>query len=301
MAAGVLGLALMGCGSAVGPTGIDATTAESSTGPSESTTLPEDPTTGPDPTGSTTMTGQRDVGDDANATDISGGFIYGSPDMGTEIECSTWEQDCSKDEKCMPWANDGGNSWNATRCSPLADDPSAVGEPCTAEGSFVSGIDTCERWAVCIGPDLDLLDGVCVEMCSGSPEAPVCDDTDNGTCFGADGVRPLCLPICDPLVAECDEGYACAPAAGPWECIPEGDVPLGEPCDATNACSSPSVCAPPDALCPEGSAGCCASICDLSDPEPDLDCADGQTCMPSYEDGRAYPGYEDVGLCTTVK
>ncbi len=250
------------------------------------------------------MTGQVDAGDDANTTDISGGFIYGSPDMGhpddgIEIECSVWEQDCAKNEKCMPWANDGGTSWNATRCTPLADAPDAVGEPCTAEGSFVSGIDTCERWALCAGPDPQVLEGVCVEMCSGSPEVPVCNDTANGVCVGADGVAPLCLPICDPLMGGCDEGYACAPAAGPWECRPEGDVPLGEPCDDANACTSAGVCTPPDAQCPEGSTGCCASICDLSDLEPDLGCVSGQTCTLFHEDGRAYPGYEDVGVCTT--
>jgi len=301
MAIGLLGLALVGCGSVAGSTGTDATGTESSTGPSEATTLTDESTTDSGPAGSTTMTGQLDAGDDAYTTGTSAGFIYGSPDLGSEIECSVWEQDCPKDEKCMPWANDGGASWNATRCTPLADEPGDVGEPCTAEGSFVSGIDTCERSALCVGSDLELLEGVCVEMCSGSPEAPVCDDTANGTCVGADGVRPLCLPVCDPFVDGCDEGYACAPATGPWECTPEGDVPLGEPCDDANACTSAGVCTPADALCPEGSAGCCASLCDLSAGAPDLECADGQTCIPFYEDGRAYPGYEDVGVCTTVK
>ncbi len=39
-----------------------------------------------------------------------------------------WAQDCPEGEKCMPWANDGGGSWNATRCSPLDPNPSAVGD-----------------------------------------------------------------------------------------------------------------------------------------------------------------------------
>ncbi len=244
----------------------------------------------------TTFASGTDTGDMPTTTGISSGFIYGSPDGGgNAIECSTWDQDCAKDEKCMPWANDGGTAWNATRCTPLADDPHAVGEPCTAEGTFVSGIDTCEGGAICRGSDDETLEGICIEMCSGSPEAPICDDTESATCTGT--VVPLCLPICDPLLGTCADGFACVPVASGWECMPEGPFLPGEPCEFVNACLDGAACLAPDAQCPEGSAGCCTSICDLSDPDPDLGCLDGQTCMPFYEDGEAVPGYEDVGIC----
>jgi hypothetical protein len=80
------------------------------------------------------------------------GFIsnddYGG---GQTYECDLWKQDCPPGEKCMPWANDGGGSWNATRCTPLAEDPRQPGEPCTVEGSGVSGRDDCDIRAMCWG------------------------------------------------------------------------------------------------------------------------------------------------------
>src|SRR6187431_2409029 len=78
-------------------------------------------------------------GDDDGGFDDAG-FIQDPDGGGVSIECDGWAQDCQAGEKCMPWANDGGMTWNAMRCSPLAPDPALAGEACTVEGAAFSGI-----------------------------------------------------------------------------------------------------------------------------------------------------------------
>ena len=64
--------------------------------------------------------GSGDGGDDGGTdTGSDGGAFIQEPDGGgTDIECDLWGQDCPDGEKCMPWANDGGSSWNATKAAP---------------------------------------------------------------------------------------------------------------------------------------------------------------------------------------
>ena len=197
----------------------------------------------------------------------------------------------------MPWANDGGDVWNATRCSPVADDAGAVGEPCEVEGSFVSGVDSCEGGAICTPLDEKSNEGVCTELCSGSLAAPVCDDTDDGTCILINDVLPLCGERCNPLTDTCTEGSACQARDDGWGCIPVGNADVGEPCDLPNACVEGAVCVGADSLCPEGEEGCCSQICDLSAPDPDAGCTEGRTCVGFCEPGTAPPGFDVVGLC----
>ena len=80
-------------------------------------------------------------------------------------ECDIEAQDCPEGEKCMPWANDGGDEWNGTRCSPIAKDPGPLGGPCLAEGSGTSGIDDCDLGLVCWQVDPKTNQGVCHAMC----------------------------------------------------------------------------------------------------------------------------------------
>lgn len=98
------------------------------------------------PPGDMGMPGGDDgAGEDGAGT---GGLFLSEPDGGgTGFECDVFAQDCPPGEKCVPWANDGGGVWNATRCSPVDDDPAAPGEPCTVEGGPTSGIDDCDAQA----------------------------------------------------------------------------------------------------------------------------------------------------------
>ncbi len=115
-------LGLLACGPAVDPNEADATSPAPGTGGSSGS--PSDATGPSSATTNGTTTG--------NADDGTGSPFLVSPDGGgSVIACDLWSQDCPPGEKCMPWANDGGNTWNATRCTPIDDDPRSVGEPCT--------------------------------------------------------------------------------------------------------------------------------------------------------------------------
>jgi len=119
-----------------------------------------------------------------------------SPDGGSvHYECDIWMQDdCGPGLKCLPWANDGGKSWNAPRCSPLDPHPRAPGEPCMVEGSAFTGIDDCELGAMCWNVDAETNEGECVAFCDGTPDNAVCDDPDTTCVMSHEGVLNLCLP-----------------------------------------------------------------------------------------------------------
>ncbi len=215
-------------------------------------------------------------------------------------ECDIWQQDCPRGEKCMPWSNDGGSAWNAVRCSPIAEDPAVVGESCTVEGSGVSGLDNCELGAMCFYVDSETNEGLCVGMCTGSPDEPVCDAGSQCLVSG-EGTLALCLPTCNPLNDDCAEGLLCTPNAfGPnFGCITQVDFPVadGQPCDAPNECATGLVCLSGDVTGCD-SVGCCAAFCNVSDGDPNPACVqEGQSCVSWYEKGQAPPGYEDVGVC----
>lgn len=120
----------------------------------------------------------------------------------------------------MPWASDGGNSWNANRCSPLSPTPAAIGDPCTVEGSAVSGIDDCDLAAMCWQVDPETNEGTCIGLCEGSAAMPTC--ATEGTVCGIsnDGVLPLCYVPCDPLAPMCPDGLTCFPLDDAFVCAP---------------------------------------------------------------------------------
>jgi len=224
------------------------------------------------------------------------------PDAGTPgFECDLWVQDCPKGEKCLPWAQDGSPEWNATRCTPIAPMPTAVGDACTVEVSAVSGIDSCDLGLMCWHVDPATLEGECVAICAGDQAAPLCEDP-NTTCslFNYEAIV-LCLPACDPIVPLCDVGEVCVPTPDEdhWVCAPNASVlaGIGEGCEYLNACEPGSVCAAAEVVpgC-EDSPGCCTPRCDLDMPV----CPDEATeCAPWYARGNAPPSYENAGICST--
>lgn len=265
------------------------------------------PTTTPDPSGTTDApdpSGTTDAPDptaadtDTDTSDSASGFINDPDGGGISVECDVWEDDCPEGQKCMPWANDGGNSWNATRCSPLDDNPGQIGDPCNVEGSGVSGIDTCDARSMCYYVDPETNEGVCVGFCEGSPQAPTCDSGYICTIVN-DGVLTLCRPECDPILQNCDGSAACLPATGSegFTCIIDASGESGahgDPCEYINACDPGLFCANPEAVPGCAGTGCCSEFCDLSDPMcPDTE----QECIAWFEDGATPPGLEDVGAC----
>ncbi|MCA9649903.1 MAG: ribulose phosphate epimerase [Myxococcales bacterium] len=262
--------------------------------------------------GTMSMNDTGDSGNDSNPMGTSGdGDSSGGDDMsfiqdpdggGPNNQCDIWAQDCPEGEKCMPWDASGGNSWNATRCSPIDANPGQPGDTCTVEGSGVSGIDSCDIASMCWDVDPKTNEGTCVAFCEGSADAPLCSDPDEACSITNDGVLILCLPTCDPLLQDCPEGQACYPETNGFICSPDASGPdmgaIGDPCEYLNVCDPGGWCASADVV-PDcaGSIGCCAAYCDVSDPNASDTCPAGTECVMWHEEGMAPPGEEDIGVC----
>jgi hypothetical protein len=226
------------------------------------------------------------------------------PDGNTgEVECDVWMQDCPEGEKCMPWANDGGSSWNATRCSEVADNPGQVGDECMVEGSGVSGIDDCDVGSMCYYVDPKTNLGTCVGFCQGSEEAPMCDS--GFLCsISNDGVLILCRRECDPILQDCSGSAACLPANGSegFVCIVDASGEMGvpgDPCEYLNSCDPGLYCGNAETVpgCTRSS-GCCTEFCDLTEAMPDAGCSlMGQVCEAWFNEGAAPPDLMHVGIC----
>jgi Ca-activated chloride channel family protein len=180
------------------------------------------------PPGDMGMPGQDDGAGDDN------GIFLASPDGGgVGFECDLFAQDCPMGEKCVPWANDGGSQWNATRCSPIAEDPAATGQPCTVEGGPTSGVDDCSGSSICWDVDRSN-EGTCVALCQGDEADPQCHG--DQWCFqGFDGTVAVCMPA--PL---CELDGVCQ-CMCPWH---------GDPDCAPDQCTSAEA-GPPDELVTE--------------------------------------------------
>jgi len=255
--------------------------------------------------GDATSASAQDSGGSGDVTSTDDGdsspFLI-EPDGGSDfLECDIWIDDCPRGTKCMPWANDGGSSWNATRCSPLAEDPNDVGEPCSIPEYFPGGIDDCGPRSMCWDVDPDTLIGECVAFCTGSESSPSCDDPCTTCRLTGAGVLILCLPVCDPLAPDCDEGEACYPVDDSFECAPDagGDMgALGEPCEFLNVCDPGLFCAPVETVPDCEGSGCCTPFCDALAEAPCAGLPGGVECIPWFDEGEAPPCVSGVvGAC----
>lgn len=215
------------------------------------------------------------------------------------IACDIWAQDCPVGQKCMPWAYDGGNAWNATKCTPLAPRPGAPGDPCKVEESAVSGLDDCDAASMCWGVDPDTGVGYCVAFCVGSWDRPTCEDPDTTCSVLNNGVLTHCYPYCSPIRQDCPLG-TCAAANGGFQCTVDPASPgtYGEPCEFHGACAPGLSCAAAEDVPGCDVAGCCSSYCDLT--QGDEACpgfADGQRCLPWWDNEPPPPQWRDVGYC----
>lgn len=237
--------------------------------------------------------------------DGDGAAIVSESDLGSNaFACDIWGQDCPPGEKCTPYSRDGNGEWDAVRCSPIADDPKAPGEACTAVDGGQSGIDDCERGAMCwtVDPDTNL--GECVELCRGSPGNPLCSNPCARCSIGSESTLALCLSDCDPLAQECGPGQACYLAAGTLQCAPhDSDEPglAGDPCDFIYVCDPGNTCLLADMVpgC-EGGIGCCAPFCDASATDTCDALQPGTSCVPLFDRGEgpeACLGIGVIGVC----
>ena len=222
---------LLACGPVVGNTGSDGgeTAGSSSDGGGSSPTpttngeVSTDPTQ--DPTQATTIdpdpTIDPDTGSSSSDTATTAIFIDTDTSCFAHCtyECDLWTQDgCAEGDKCMPWANDGGSAWNAKRCSPVAENPGQPGDPCTVEGSGVSGIDSCDVGVMCWNVDAETNTGTCVAMCTGSEADPSCAGACDRCMIANDAVLILCLPLCHPAGDDCGDDEVCAVIDEVFQC-----------------------------------------------------------------------------------
>jgi hypothetical protein len=260
-------------------------------------------TTEPVTTTSPGTTQNPTTGDGTTGTDTEGTFIMPPDGGGGTKECDPWTQDCPAGQKCMPYSGDGDNSWESLKCTPVMENPGQTGDPCTVEGSGVSGIDSCDVGHMCWNTDPDTGEGTCIRFCSGSPDAPSCDVNGTSCTIVNDGVLILCLPMCDPLLQNCEGGDLCIPNPmnqDSFICVLDASGEEGQefdPCEYANACDPGLYCMSSELAteCDPMSSGCCLAFCDTTAPE-----CTGQNaeCVSWYEEGMSPPGFETVGLCS---
>jgi hypothetical protein len=230
------------------------------------------------------------------------GFICDTTGGNTTVAlCDVFKQDCPEGEKCSAYAEGGGSSWNATKCVPVTGE-GTPGDACTTEGGGVSGLDDCQKGAMCWDVDAENK-GLCVELCGGTEASPTCsNEADFGCAVVNDGVLNLCLPDCDPLIQNCPGDDLCIPIADTFVCVLDASgADAGkafDPCEFANSCDKGLGCFnPANAMeCDANAGGCCLPFCDLSD--PGVKCPGvGQSCVSLYEEGMAPPEFENVGVC----
>lgn len=228
------------------------------------------------------------------------------PDMGGSSggQCNLFLQDCKAGEKCTAWNMDGGVFPNGTKCVPATGEKEA-GEGCTVDGMFGEGIDDCAKGSICLDLDNNGT-ATCVAYCAGSMEAPSCPEATDECAFLFEPTVPLCFPACDPLAQDCNDGDACVPnvavlGAEYFVCMPM--VGTGgtykDTCALISGCDEGFQCIPADNVpgCNPSAFYCCSVWCDLETPETCLDYDQTIACVPWYEEGKATPGYENVGIC----
>lgn len=170
------------------------------------------------------------------------------------------------------------------------------GDSCTVEGGGTSGIDSCIKGAMCWDTNEENI-GTCIALCSGTPEAPVCEK--EFFCAIANDVLNLCLPGCDPLTQDCSGDNLCIPNGENFLCVLDASGEEGQsfdPCEYGNSCDKGLTCMDPafGMECTPQATGCCLPFCDLTGPQCP---GENQDCLAWFEEGMAPPGFENVGVC----
>jgi len=97
-------------------------------------------------------------------------------------------------------------------------DPKQPGEPCTAEDAGLSGVDDCDRGAMCFFVSPNTGAGTCVPLCANNPGDPVCPGST--ACLNvAQDILDLCLQPCADDT-DCPDGQSCLLFNGALICAP---------------------------------------------------------------------------------
>ncbi len=251
--------------------------------------------TGTDPNPTSTTTPPPETSGSEGGSSETGMMFIMEKDIPTGM-CNPFTQDCPEGQKCNPYADDGGTSWNNNRCFPIIGD-GVAGDACFAEGGGVAGVDDCDEGFFCWDVDA-MMNGFCVQLCTGSPDAPECADIEKTCAVANEGTLPICLDACDPLLQDCDPSDVCiqSPTATGFLCVLDASGDEGQandPCNFANACDPGLLCADPTSSndC-DPDAGCCQPFCDINEPGV---CPDPQMCIPLQTPD---PNAPEVGFCS---
>jgi hypothetical protein len=283
------------CGPVAPSAGSGGSTGNNSTD-ATSTSMPTSTTATPTSTGPSTSDPSCA---DGCLTSEPGGVLV-TPDAGeSPVPCDTYAQDCEDGQKCAPWATESGAPWQSSKCVPVTGDR-LPGEPCTAEGEGVSGLDDCVKAAFCWNVD-EQGHGVCVALCGGASDQPTCEQPGfECAVLGGEAIWSPCLAICQPLVQDCADDELCLPTSGIYFCVPDGSDEMGaafDPCEVLDECDAGLLCLGPASAseCDQGTTGCCQPMCSIADGGASCP-GEGQSCLAFYEPQPE--GFEDVGYCS---
>lgn len=215
------------------------------------------------------------------------------PENDLPPDCDVFMQDCPDGEKCVAYSRYGG-IWDANKCVPVTGDQ-APGEPCTYAGNS-EATDDCDATSACWGVNVDMV-GTCRAFCTGNGNDPQCPESD--ACL-AGGYVAFCIPTCDPVAQDCEDGLGCFFTNIPFECVPAGELQPGEPCGYINDCAGGLSCTAAEVLPGCDSSSCCTPFCALEMGDAQCGAVPGTSCVPFYREGSAPPDYEHVGVCIVL-
>jgi hypothetical protein len=223
----------------------------------------------------------------------------GDGDGDGEQQCDPIAQDCPDGFKCTALDTDQDDFWDANKCVDAPDDGGVAGDPCTIEGEdMFTGIDNCAEGYLCLNVDENQENGACIEFCSSDMTCPNTSGGDGVCIVQNDGVLPICLSTCDPLLQDCAGQAACyGTGEPPFICFnpdAKGGGQDGTACGYLNACLEGLSCAAAETQenCTSMEYGCCTPFCPLDGVGA---CTGAEECVPFF--AMEQPGFENVGIC----
>ena len=225
----------------------------------------------------------------------------------TDDACNVNDQDCPACYRCT-WTKTEG-IWATNQEQPVCllapEDGRALGEACTVDAA--TGNDDCAIGSFCYPGPIEDYEPRCISFCEAGEEF-TCAVPDT-YCVGSSSAGTFgCLQACDPLAPNCGvsefcqrtyptgDGFACYPSS----LDPEDLVGVMGECTSSFECMPGLVCTSHNDL---GDActgsGCCAPLCDSSDPGANAEC---QAIDPAFEcvsgcEFGSPPDYPTLGAC----
>lgn len=200
--------------------------------------------------------------------------------------CDPFAQDCPDGQRCHMVFDNG---WGE-RCIPMPAEPTGLDEVCAQAIGGVRGNDSCAPRTLCAFwglPRSTPQERRCRALCQRNDE---CGPDEACLLLGGDTRTGGCVPKCDPVANDCQEGTRCivlrATAEGESAtlCALPGDGAIGDACRVDGDCA--------EGTCQAGSAvgeSRCRAFC-----RGDGDCGDGMSCFPIIPQA-GLPA--DTGLC----